>query len=755
MWIGIWTHDLRAAIYRARRGPEVELSVGGGNLSYAGNPSGSTVLLAKHLIAIYERISPDSEILFETVLRGIHMESFLTKSSESPDNELGNQGEAAKLRRATIAEKIEVLDYLHGPPIRSQTEVLAKFKKLNKFAISQATLSTWVIKEDALRKHYKESPYSRAFTRFPRFKYPEITERVESDILLLAEQGIPIKDDLILKRFQFHTEQLHGAEAPSLSSAILKSLRQRVDDKLNSDRPQLSATPPSERTPNFERSELPISNIVLPSSHASDELFSLDSLFDTGVGFSTKLIHSDQNFTSILDNNELQQHGGPIASSNSLNGPVAQPTELPIHNDSHPMQNPLNPSVNLPLNNATKVVDIASSLSNDPNKLKLQQPARSSYVLENFTYSRSAHPNSEKVETILENITEGFVTIYNSGTSAIMGLLTYLNPRQICINNSGYQGTHEVIKLLNKLTGVRKYTLGDFGLLEAGDVMIIESPMNPEGYCLDISMYSNLVHQKGALLLVDSTLAPPPLQNPFQHGADYILHSATKYFSGHSDLLAGFIVCKDKKIKRQLIDQRFSLGTNIANFDSFLLLRSLRTFKMRILQQCYNTEKIIKFLIKNSPRYTIVQKIHHSSQQTSPFLKEQLRNYYNPVFGMEFKSKEYAELILSRFKFINSSVTGGGGIETMVEFTHKSRNFVSPPESAKECITHGNLLRFSIGCEDYQDLIKDLDQAISSLQRSLALRDRTGDETQMLDELLRAKKAKIVASPEIDSIPEW
>ncbi|GMF03735.1 unnamed protein product [Ambrosiozyma monospora] len=222
-----------------------------------------------------------------------------------------------------------------------------------------------------------------------------------------------------------------------------------------------------------------------------------------------------------------------------------------------------------------------------------------------------------------------------------MGILSYLNPQKICINNSGYQGTHQVIKLLSKLTGLEKLTLDQISSLPPKSVVLIESPMNPEGYALDIKKYADMAHERQSYLVVDSTLAPPPLQFPFKHGADYIVYSAVKYLAGVSDLSAGFIVSKVKQDKVGLHQERASLGTNIANFDSFLLLRSLRTYKMRILTQCNNTKKVIHYLSSNLKKYDIlITKLHHSSLQLNKFVKKQLNGYYNPVFAIEFKAKK-------------------------------------------------------------------------------------------------------------------
>ncbi|KAG7702315.1 hypothetical protein KL949_005272 [Ogataea haglerorum] len=186
--------------------------------------------------------------------------------------------------------------------------------------------------------------------------------------------------------------------------------------------------------------------------------------------------------------------------------------------------------------------------------------------------------------------------------------------------------------------------------------------MNPEGYVLDIAKFARLAHEKESYLIVDSTLAPPPLQFPFKYGADYVVYSAVKYLAGVSDLGAGFVVSKKKTDKANLHSERHSLGTTIANFDSFLLLRSLRTYKMRMLTQCQNTEKIVTYLKESMGKYSrLISKLHHSSLQLDPFVKQQLNGFYNPVLAIEFKSEELAQLILTKFNFLSNNPNIEGG----------------------------------------------------------------------------------------------
>lgn len=552
--------------------------------------------------------------------------------------------------RANLQQKVGVLDYFHGPPQRTQAETLQHFRATDEFSISQATLSSWIVNEPTIRSQLEENPNLVNYRKKPVMKYPDVTRAVENYIDENCNRT-PITDHMLKDIFHYYLG-VYGYDKSkiSLSSGMLHSFKKRnsikkgvkIAEKIKED-----INPPP------------------PPPQAYDILDGGD-----GVGFNTRLLHSDDNF---LFSNFLFP-----------NDPTSKTPPETIQ---------------------ISTADQGITQNIQPFDFGGQKP----YSLENFTYSRTTHPNSEKVEKILQTITNGYVAVYNSGTSAIMGILTFLNPKKIAINNSGYQGTHQVIKLLSKLTSCIKCSLNEWEQLEAGDVIILETPMNPEGYCLDIGRYAQLAHSRGAILIVDSTLAPPPLQDPFRHEADYILHSATKYFSGHSDLLAGFVVCKTKQAKEKLLEERFSLGTNIANFDAFLLLRSLRTFKMRILQQCLNTEKLIVFICANLQNFPSVVKVHHSSLQMNEFVQGQLNGYYNPVFALEMTTIDIAKQLLRRFKFLNNNSIGGG-VETIVELTNRNPNF----GLAKHGF-NGNLLRFSVGCEDFQDLINDIDQALRGL----------------------------------------
>ncbi|CCH43770.1 Cystathionine gamma-lyase [Wickerhamomyces ciferrii] len=341
----------------------------------------------------------------------------------------------------------------------------------------------------------------------------------------------------------------------------------------------------------------------------------------------------------------------------------------------------------------------------DPNKLVAVADLPKDYDPEgDYIYSRETHPNCEKVEAIFDKILGGYSVVYSSGLGAFNGLITHFNPKQVAFGTC-YHGVHAILDIQTRNHGLKQLSLSDEDLdkLQPGDLVHIETPVNPLGISYDLKYYAEKAHSKGALLSVDATFAPPPLQDPFKFGADIIMHSATKYFGGHSDLLAGVLVVKTKEIKRALFDDRINLGSIIGNLESYLLLRSLRSYDLRILKQSSNVLKVVTFLNENKHRFKSLTKIHHSSLQTEPYVKEQLPNGYGPVFAINLDNEITAKTFPSKLKYFQHA-TSLGGVESLVEWRALSDEHVEK-----------TLLRFSIGTEDPQDLIEDLDQALSSL----------------------------------------
>lgn len=318
----------------------------------------------------------------------------------------------------------------------------------------------------------------------------------------------------------------------------------------------------------------------------------------------------------------------------------------------------------------------------------------------NPVYLRLSSPGSEAVEAVLSKILKGHAVVYNSGLLAFFAAMTRLNPKRIA-KHKCYHGCHVILDIFTRLTHLEQIDLDDWEQLEAGDVLHLELPVNPEGIAYDIALWAERAHSKGALLVVDSTFAPPPLQDAFEQGADLVMHLATKYLGGHSDLLAGVLVTKDPEVKVKLLEERVYLGTNIGNLESFLLLRLLRSLKVRVLQQSASATAIAKWLDSQVGVLPALAKVYHLLLQTDAFIKTQMPGGFNPTFSIEVASEEIARALPDRLEYFYHA-TLLGGVESLIEW----RTLLD--EHAPK-----TLLRISVGLEDVEDLIEDLRQALA------------------------------------------
>lgn len=183
-----------------------------------------------------------------------------------------------------------------------------------------------------------------------------------------------------------------------------------------------------------------------------------------------------------------------------------------------------------------------------------------------------------------------------------------------------------MISVVSRLSGLEKLALDcPAESLGAGDVILLETPVNPLGVAFNIEEFAAKAHARGAYLIVDSTFAPPGLQDPFLWGADIVMHSGSKYFGGHSDLLCGVLATKRDDWAKQLFEDRIALGNVIGNLESWLGNRSLRTLDVRVQRASQNSAKLISWLhqalntpspVASSEKFVVqkvLQKIHHAS----------------------------------------------------------------------------------------------------------------------------------------------
>ncbi|KAL1885455.1 hypothetical protein Plec18167_000949 [Paecilomyces lecythidis] len=333
----------------------------------------------------------------------------------------------------------------------------------------------------------------------------------------------------------------------------------------------------------------------------------------------------------------------------------------------------------------------------------------------NYIYSREFAPNATRFESILSSLLHGHSISYSSGLAALHAALTLLNPRRISIGD-GYHGSHEVISVISRLSGLQKLPLDcHASSLDKGDVILLETPVNPFGTAFNIEEFANKAHSRGAYLIVDSTFAPPGLQDPFIWGADIVLHSGSKYFGGHSDMLCGVLATKNEAWKKTLLEDRLAIGNVMGNLEAWLGVRSLRTLEVRVQRASQNAAELISWLQQglhaDSPAegseeffiQTVVQQIYHASLQKEPWVRRQMPNGFGPVFSIILRNEDFARKLPSKLAFFLHA-TSLGGVESLIEWRALSDSRVDR-----------KLLRISVGLENWQDLKNDLLGAFKGL----------------------------------------
>ncbi|CBF82460.1 cystathionine gamma-synthase [Aspergillus nidulans FGSC A4] len=334
-----------------------------------------------------------------------------------------------------------------------------------------------------------------------------------------------------------------------------------------------------------------------------------------------------------------------------------------------------------------------------------------------YIYSRLTAPTTTRFEAILSSLLNGQTISYSSGLSAFHAALTLLNPRRISIGK-GYHGCHGVIDIFNRLNGLQKLDLDcPAEQLEAGDVIHLETPVNPEGTSFNIEQYAKKAHSRGAYLIVDGTFAPPPLQDPFKFGADLVLHSGSKYFGGHSDVLCGVLATQNKDWAQQLLRDRVFLGGVMGNLEGWLGVRSLRTLEVRVQRLSQNATNLVLWLHNalqtpspapgsdEEATQKVLEQVFHSSLQKDDesWLLKQMPNGFGPVFSITMREEDYARHLPSKLALFQHA-TSLGGVESLIEWRTMSDKTVDR-----------RLLRVSIGLENWEDLKRDLVNAFRAL----------------------------------------
>jgi len=337
-----------------------------------------------------------------------------------------------------------------------------------------------------------------------------------------------------------------------------------------------------------------------------------------------------------------------------------------------------------------------------------------------YDYSRSGNPTRTVLEeqiAALENGTRGFC--FSSGMAAITCITRLLRSGdEIVAESDLYGGACRLFTRVLERTGIttRYADAGDLKAFAAQftnrtKLVYLESPTNPLLRVVDIRQIADLAHANGALLAVDSSAMSPYLQNPLDLGADIVLHSATKYLCGHSDVTAGAVVVKDDELANQIYFLQNAEGNAIGPFDAFLFLRGLKTLKLRLDCQQKNAHAIAEWL-EAHPQVTGVNYPGLASSPGYLLQRKQARGA-GAVLSFTTGSVDASRRIVEATRMFSICVSFGS-INSTISLPGCMSHASVPPEVGKLRELPADLVRISVGIEDAGDLIADLGQAFAA-----------------------------------------
>ena len=372
---------------------------------------------------------------------------------------------------------------------------------------------------------------------------------------------------------------------------------------------------------------------------------------------------------------------------------------------------------------------IHAGVSPDPSTGAIMTPIfqTSTYVQDEpgvhkgHEYGRTSNPTRSALEANLAALENGkYGLCFSSGLGAMDTLLKMLNPGdEIISTNDLYGGSYRLMTRVYGRFGIKSHfiDLNDTVQLEKlinprTRLIWIETPTNPMLNIVDIRKVTKIAEKYGIITCVDNTFASPYLQRPLDLGADIILHSCTKYLGGHSDAVLGALVCNKKEIDDQLRFLQNACGATPGPMDCFLILRGIKTLHIRMKRACRNAGRLAEFL-KNHPA---INKVNYPGFKTHPshqLASTQMSDYGAMVsFDLKKDSLESAIGVLKKFKMF-SLAESLGGVESLVGHPSTMTHASIPREERLKVGLTDSLIRLSVGIEDIEDLMADLDQALS------------------------------------------
>ena len=335
-----------------------------------------------------------------------------------------------------------------------------------------------------------------------------------------------------------------------------------------------------------------------------------------------------------------------------------------------------------------------------------------------YEYSRTGNPTRHALEELIKDLENGFAGFaFGSGMAAISSVMMMFDSGDhVVMTDDVYGGTYRVMtKVLNRL-GIESTFVNttDLDVVKEAiqdntKAIFVETPTNPLLKVTDIQAISKLAKDHNLLTIVDNTFNTPYWQNPIDHGADIVVHSATKYLGGHSDVVAGLVVVNSKELAEEVHFVQNSAGAILGPQDSWLLIRGLKTLGVRMEEHEKNTAKIVQFLSKHPS----VEKIYYPGLSTHPgndIAVNQSRGF-GGMISFDIGSAEKADELLSKVKYFTLAESLGA-VESLISVPARMTHASIPKNRRAELgITEG-LVRISVGLEDAEDLIEDLSNAL-------------------------------------------
>jgi len=341
-------------------------------------------------------------------------------------------------------------------------------------------------------------------------------------------------------------------------------------------------------------------------------------------------------------------------------------------------------------------------------------------------YSRLGNPTVRVLEERMAELENGSSALaFGSGMAAVSAALIHVTKTgdHILCSRGIYGCTFGLLEMMNEKYNISHSFNGMSSEQEIESAirpetvcLYIETPINPTMEIVDLELVCKVARKHGLKVIVDNTFSSPYLQNPIDYGADYVLHSATKYINGHGDVIAGLLIGKNAE---DMLNLRMSvqkdIGGIISPFDAWLILRGLKTLHVRMDRHSENAQKLVEFLASS----TLVDKVYYPFDPKHPqyaIAKKQMKDGGGLISFTIHGGKEVAQFLMNGLKMIKIAVSLGDA-ETLIQHPSTMTHAVIPEaEREKMGITH-SLLRVSVGLEHVDDIMADLQQAFINVEK--------------------------------------